>query len=115
MTIDITKLAEAILTLIGLCITSFLIPYLRSKTTKEQQEEINKWVKIAVSAAEQIFTGAGRGKEKKEYVINWLKEHRVKYDSSKIDAMIEAAVYELKQSGLIIGEVENTVHTNSEG
>ena len=59
-------------------------------------------LKIAVTAAEQIFIGSGRGTEKKEYVIKWLAEHGVKYDSSKIDEKIESAIYELKQNGLII-------------
>lgn len=99
---DITNIIEAIIALIGVCITSFLIPYLKSKTSTSQQIEINNWVKIAVTAAEQIYIGSGRGSEKKKYVENWLIEHKVKYDSSKIDAMIESAVYELKQNGLII-------------
>ena len=102
MEFDITKLIEAIVALIGVCITSFLIPYLKSKTNKETQDEIIKWVIIAVTAAEQIYAGKGRGEEKKEYVISWLKDHKIKYDSSKVDAMIESAVYELKQKGLTI-------------
>ena len=110
MTYDITFLIEAIATLIGVCITTFLIPYLKSKTSKENQEEINSWVKIAVSAAEQIYTGSGRGEEKKAYVVKWLADHGVKYDESKVDAMIEAAVYDLKQNALIT--VENTSTVN---
>lgn len=104
MTIDITSLVEAFIMLIGVCITTFLIPYLKSKTSKETQEEINKWVKIAVSAAEQIFTGSGRGMEKKQFVLDWLQRNKIKYDSSKIDAMIESSVYELKHEGLIKSE-----------
>ena len=61
-----------------------------------------------MSAAEQIYTGSGRGAEKKEYVLNWLHEHGVTVDESKLDAMIESAVYELKNSGLIaLGEAAN--------
>lgn len=74
-----------------------LIPYSKSKTTTEQQKEINAWVKIAVSAAEQIYTGSGRGEEKKAYVLEWLRSHGVTVDDEKLDAMIEAAVYELTQ------------------
>ena len=102
MEFDITKVVEAIITLVVLAITTFLIPWIKSKTSKETQNEINMWVKIAVTAAEQIFIGSGRGTEKKEYVKQWLEEHKIKYDSSKIDAMIEAAVYELKLHGIII-------------
>ena len=98
---DATRLIELLFTLTGILLSSFLIPYLKSKTSKEQQDQINTWVKIAVTAAEQIYQGNGRGSEKKEYVIKWLAEHNVTYDDSKIDAMIEAAVYELKFNGLI--------------
>ena len=77
--------------------TCVLIPYIKSKTTTEQQKEINAWVKIAVSAAEQIYTGSGRGEEKKAYVLEWLRSHGVTVDDEKLDAMIEAAVYELTQ------------------
>ena len=101
---DMTYLAEFIITLISLLVSSFLIPYLKSKTSKEQQQQINTWVKIAVTAAEQIYQGSGRGVEKKEYVLKWLADHNVKYDAAKIDAMIEAAVYELKLNGLITTE-----------
>ena len=35
--------------------------------------------------------------EKKAYVINWLAEHGVTLDETRLDAMIEAAVYDLKK------------------
>ena len=69
----------------------------KSKTTAEQQKEINAWVKIAVAAAEQIYVGSGRGEEKKAYVIDWLRSHGITVDEEKLDALIEAAVYELNQ------------------
>ena len=97
---DITPIIEAVAALIGVIITCVLIPYIKSKTTTEQQKEINAWGKIAVSAAEQLFTGSGRGEEKKAYVIAWLKERGITVDEAELDALIEAAVYELEQ-GLI--------------
>ena len=97
---DITPIIEAVAALIGVIITCVLIPYIKSKTTTEQQKEINAWVKTAVSAAEQLFTGSGRGEEKKAYVIAWLKERGITVDEAELDALIEAAVYELEQ-GLI--------------
>ena len=57
-------------------------------------------MKIAVSAAEQIFKGSGRGEEKKQYVIAWLKERGFTVDENELDALIEAAVYELNQGTL---------------
>lgn len=94
---DITPIIEAVAALIGVIITCVLIPFIKSKTTAEQQKEINAWVKIAVSAAEQLYKGQGRGKEKKQYVINWLKERGITVDEAALDALIEAAVHELNQ------------------
>lgn len=113
---DITPIIEAIGALIAAAITCFLIPYIKSKTTAEQQKEINAWVKIAVSAAEQIFNGSGRGEEKKAYVISWLKEHGIEVDEAELDALIEAAVYELNQ-GIIPIEgvtIESTTEIEKE-
>ena len=97
MTFDITPIVEAVVAIVCAIVTCVLIPYIKSKTTTEQQKEINAWVKIAVSAAEQIYTGSGRGEEKKAYVPQWLRSHGVTVDDEKLDAMIEAAVYELTQ------------------
>ena len=97
MTFDVTSVVEAVLALVGAIITCVLVPYIKSKTTAEQQKEINAWVKIAVSAAEQIYKGQGRGEEKKAYGLEWLRERGVTVDEARLDAMIEAAVYELSQ------------------
>ena len=99
--IDFTPVLKAVVGLCAAIITTFVVPYIKSKTTAEQQKEINAWVKIAVAAAEQIYTGSGRGEEKKAYVVEWLRSHGVTLDPEKLDAMIEAAVYELKQGILI--------------
>lgn len=97
---NITIIIEAAFALIAAVITAIVIPYIKSKTTAQQQAEINAWVKIAVSAAEQIYNGSGRGEEKKAYVLNWLAEHGITLDEARIDALIEAAVYELKHGAL---------------
>jgi hypothetical protein len=95
-----TTIIDAVFALIGIVIMVVVIPYIKSKTTKQQQTEINAWVKIAVTAAEQIYVGTGRGVDKKAYVLDWLHDHGITFDESKLDAMIEAAVYELK-NGII--------------
>lgn len=105
---DITIIIEAVFALIAAVITAIVIPYIKSRTTAQQQEQINTWVRIAVSAAEQIYTGSGRGEEKKAYVISWLREHGVTVDESKLDAMIEAAVYDLKSGFIAVGELAST-------
>lgn len=93
---DLTDLILAILTVVFTAISTFLIPYIKSKTTASQYAEIQKWVTIAVEAAEMIYTGTGRGKEKKEYVLAFLNSKGYKLDTESIDNMIEAAVLKLQ-------------------
>lgn len=105
MQFDITTIVEAVAALIAAIITAFVVPYIKSRTTTNQQQQINAWVRIAVTAAEQIYAGSGRGEEKKAYAIDWLRKHGVTVDESKLDALIEAAVFELNKGLLTIGEV----------
>ena len=92
---DWDTIVKIALTLISAIITGVVIPWLRTKTTAAQREQIAAWVKIAVAAAEQVIIGSKRGEEKKEYVKNWLRTHGIDPDKIEIDAMIEAAVFEL--------------------
>lgn len=105
MEYNITPIIEAALLLLAAIFTTVVIPYIKSKTTAQQQTEINAWVRIAVSAAEQIFNGSGRGPEKKAYVLEWLRQRGITVDEAKLDAMIESAVYELKSGVLAVGEL----------
>ena len=104
---DMTDIILAALALVSVIISTVVVPYVKSKTSAQQQAEINSWVKIAVSAAEQIYVGSGRGAEKKQYVLDWLHQRNITVDETKLDAMIESAVYALKTSGLVALEVTN--------
>ena len=97
---NITPIVQAAAVLLAAVITTFVVPYIKSKTTAAQQSQINAWVRIAVSAAEQIYNGPSKGKDKKAYVVEWLRQHGVTVDEPQLDALIEAAVYELK-TGII--------------
>ena len=90
--INIQPVLNAFITLMAAVITCVLVPFIKSKLTKEQQDKLLELVKIAVSAAEQIFSQAKSGTENKKYVQDFLIS--IGYDVSKpeIDAMIEAAV-----------------------
>ena len=103
---DITVIVQAVFALIAVVITAIVIPYIKSKTTAAQQQQINAWVKIAVTAAEQIYIGTGLGADKKAHVVNFLKSKGVTLDTESLDAMIEAAVYELTHGFIDVGEAE---------
>lgn len=94
---DMTKIIEAIITLLVALITIFVIPYIKSRLSADELAEIMKWVKIAVEAAEMIYKESGMGKEKKKFVENFLTEHGIKVDIEQLDALIESAVLELKK------------------
>lgn len=94
---DYTKLIEAVIMLIMAILTTFVIPWLKTKYTQNQLETWMRWVKIAVTAAEQIYT-AEQWSEKKQYVVTYLKDQGIKYNEATINNMIEAAVLELHMS-----------------
>ncbi len=95
---DITPVVNAVIALIAAVVTAFVIPWVKSKTTAAQREEINSWVKIAVTAAEQIYSGAGKGKEKKAYVLKFLEEKNLKIDEESVDLMIESAIKNMNEA-----------------
>lgn len=95
--VDLTPIITAVLTLIFSLITAFLIPYIKAKTTDEQFNTIKLWVQVAVQAAEMLYVGSGRGEEKKQYVIEFLKSKGFTLNAEEIENLIESAVLELKQ------------------
>lgn len=101
MTFDITQILCAVASLLAAIVTSVVVPYIRSKTTTDQQKQIAVWVKIAVSAAEQIYNGSGQGEKKFQYVSDWLRENGITMDEKMLKAMIESAVYELKNGSVL--------------
>lgn len=98
MTVDLTQIIVAILTLAISMVSAFLIPYIKTKVTAEQFATIKLWVQVAVQAAEMLYVGSGRGEEKKQYVLDFLKSKGFALNMEEIENLIEAAVLELKQS-----------------
>ena len=92
--IDITPIIEALIGLVSLIITGFLIPYLRQKLSNEKREKLRSWVSIAVAAAEQLMKEKS-GIEKKEYVVSFLLSKGLVFDVDEVTAMIECEVYKL--------------------
>ena len=95
---DITPVVNAVIALAAAVVTAFVIPWIKSKTTAAQREEIDAWVRIAVTAAEQIYKETGKGKEKKAYVLKFLEEKNLKIDEKSVDLMIESAVKNMNES-----------------
>ena len=51
-------------------------------------------MEIAVKAAEQLYN-ANEGRGEKAYVLHYLAERGIKFDSDTVDKMIESAVLTL--------------------
>lgn len=96
--LDITQIIEAILTLI-IAVAGTYYTYLRNKSNNADQ--LDRWVQIAVSAAEQAYK-VGMTDDRKTFAKDWLEKKGVTINWDKlddtwddIDMAIEAAVNDL--------------------
>lgn len=89
--IDLTPIIQAVITLAAALITVYLIPWLKSHTTVEQQTYIRMAVQVAVYAAEKAY-GAGHGEEKLAYAEQYLAEHNVRLDTKTLKALVDAEI-----------------------
>ena len=96
-TYDITAIIEIVVAVLSALVTTFLIPYIKKKLSAEKLAELQKWVGIAVEAAEQIY-GGKTGEKKKEYVVSFLRSKGIVFDTEEVNALIEAEVHKLVQT-----------------
>ena len=76
-------------------ITPFILLVVAGYLSKiYRSDEVIKWVKVAVKAAEQIYNESGQGKEKFDYVSKWISK-KFKISETDLKNIIESAVYEL--------------------
>ncbi len=72
MSDNLFKVIMALIPVFGAIITGFVVPYLKTKISATQIDEIAKWVTKSVQAAEVLFDAPKSGEEKREYVINFI-------------------------------------------
>ena len=94
--IDLTPIIKAALLLVAALVTRYLIPWIKANTNEKQRDNMLMWAEVAVNAAEQIYTGSGRGAEKKAYVMQFLAEKGYTANLDEIEAVVEAFVLRLK-------------------
>lgn len=98
MQIDLTPIFQAVIALLAALITYKVIPWLKSKTTAEQQAALNIAAKTLVFAAEQIY-GEGKGAEKFDFVVMELQKRGFTADPTIIEAAVReniAALHSVK-------------------
>ena len=95
MNIDITQIVVAVIGLLGIVITSVVVPLIKSKLTNSQWETIKNYALAGVKAAEIIFNAQGKGEEKLEWVSKYIeaqcKAHGIKIDMDTVRVAIENA------------------------
>ena len=93
--LDWSAIAQFLLAVAALAVTTFLIPYLRQKLGAQKAEQVEDLIWQLVQAAEQIF-GPDAGAQKKAYVVQQLEAQGI--DAAAHDADIEAAVLQAIRS-----------------
>lgn len=92
-------LLMAIIPVLGVILTSFIVPYIKELIGNEKLEKYEYWVNMAVRAAEMMWTESGKGAEKKEYVVQFLTEtfnkNKINITEEQMNLLIEAAVKQL--------------------
>jgi len=90
MTAD--EIIRIIFGILGVLVTSVLVPYLKKKLDITKLDEVKEWINEAVYAAEETFKDPKAGAKKKEYVVAFLNDKGVKIDDQTIDLLIQSAV-----------------------
>lgn len=94
---DITSIIMAVIGLLGTIITVAVIPWIRSKTTANQQAIISSIAKTAVYAAQQMISS---NDDKKSYAVEYvskaLTDTNISITLDEVSAAIEAALKEIK-------------------
>jgi hypothetical protein len=70
----------------------FAVPLLKARLTAEKLASLDYWAGIAVKWAEANFAGSGKGAEKKEQVLEFLKGRGVILSDDELDKIVDAAV-----------------------
>ena len=85
--IDLTPIIQAVIALLAALVTYKLVPWIKARTTAEQQALLSATVRTLVYAAEQMY-GAGNGAAKLDYVVTQLEERGFEVDRDEIEATI---------------------------
>ena len=95
----ITKLVEAIVTVVIVIISAYVIPWLKNRVGEDKYTTIIEFAEIVVRSAEKIYTSE-QWQEKKQYAINLVIEKAknlgIDLSVEEVNAIIEGAVQAVK-------------------
>ena len=95
--IDFTPLLQALIGVLALVITRYVVPWLEARTKADQLARIDYWYHVAVTAAEKAY-GAGHGAEKLADATTYLKSKGIIIDDKIVDALIKELFDDAKQT-----------------
>lgn len=100
------QILELVLMIVLGLITAYVVPFIKSKITKDQMETLLYYVNIAVKAASQIYTKE-QWAEKKEYCMKYIKsvvddKLSVTLTDEEISTLIEGVLNGLKATGELL-------------
>lgn len=97
---------RAIFAILGVIITYYIIPILKTTYETNTDAKFKKFVNDAVKAAEQTIKENKSGIKKKELVISmakiWLDKKGISMSEEDLDILIESLVYDLNNSKEVI-------------
>ena len=95
----ITKLTEAIISVVVILISVYVIPWLKNKIGADKYNAILEFAEIVVRSAEKIYT-AEQWQEKKNYAVEMVilktKSLGIELSTDEVNAIIEGAVQAVK-------------------
>ena len=94
ITIDLTQIILAIITLIFGLLMRYVIPSIKQKTTADQLEIIRAAVKTAVYAVEQLYKSKP-GQEKKQMVLDFLREQGFDLEDATVEKQVSYLIEEI--------------------
>ena len=107
--IDLTPIFQALIALLASIITIKVIPWIKARTTAQQQEMLRATVSVAVYAAEQLY-GTGKGHAKLMYVKGQLARKGFHVDIDEIEAAVQdLSLNQGKIAELAVGETTNDI------
>lgn len=86
--IDLTALCNAGIALLCALVTYRLVPWIRARASREQQEALALAARTAVYAAEQLYR-TGTIRDRLEYAEKWLESHGYAVDRAQIEAQVK--------------------------
>lgn len=93
---------KVIVMLAVILVTRYLVPWIKELIGAAKMEEIRKWAKDAVEAAQQVHD-AKSGAERKKIVIDIMRgillRKNIDMSEEELDVLIEAAVKAMKMNG----------------